>query len=91
MYNLNQKNMEVELKKWGNSLGLRIPHTLAKSLNLDTQSIVELIQENDSLIIKKKTPSLTLDELLESIPSDFTYPNDVKEFINSESVGEELI
>lgn len=83
--------MEVELKKWGNSIGLRIPHTLAKSLNLDTESTVELIQENDSLIIKKKKESLTLDELLESIPPDFTYPDDVKDFVNSKSIGEELI
>jgi antitoxin MazE len=83
--------MEVELKKWGNSIGLRIPHTLAKSLNLDIESIVELIQENDSLIIKKKKESLTLDKLLESIPPNFTYPDDVKDFVNSKSMGEELI
>lgn len=52
MYNLNQKIMEVKLKK---------------------------------------KQSLTLDELLESIPYDFTYPNDVKDFMNTESVGKELI
>jgi antitoxin MazE len=83
--------MEVELKKWGNSIGLRIPQPLAKSLNLDTKSIVELTQENDSLILKKKKASLTLDQLLESIPADFTYPDDVKDFINSKCQGEELI
>lgn len=83
--------MEIELKKWRNSLGWPIPHRLAKSLNLDTASIVELIQENDNLIIKKKKESFTLDELLESIPSDFTYPDDVQDFVNNESLGEELI
>lgn len=83
--------MEVELKKWGNSIGLRIPHQLVKSLQLDEQSIVELREENGSLIIKKKTKSITLDDLLDSIPADFKYPEDIQDFVNSEAVGKEKI
>jgi antitoxin MazE len=83
--------MEIELRKWGNSLGLRIPHQVAKSFGLDEQSIVELIEEKDSLIIRKKNQSITLDELLESIPADFSYPDDVRDFVDSEPQGKEQI
>lgn len=83
--------MEIELKKWGNSIGLRIPHQVAKSLKLDEESIVELTEENNTLIIKKKEKLLTLDELLESIPTNFSYPDDVEDFINSKPEGQELI
>lgn len=44
---------------------------MAKSLKLDEESIVELTEENNTLIIKKKEKLLTLDELLESIPPNF--------------------
>ncbi len=83
--------MEIELKKWGNSIGLRIPHQIAKSLKLNEQSIVELKEEDNTLIIRKKEKSLTLDQLLESIPSNFSYPDDVEDFINSQPEGQELI
>jgi antitoxin MazE len=83
--------MEIELRKWGNSIGLRIPHQIATSLGLDEKSIVEIIEQKDSLIIKKKKQNITLDELLESIPADFSYPDDVKDFVESEPQGRELI
>ncbi|MGK7897759.1 MAG: AbrB/MazE/SpoVT family DNA-binding domain-containing protein [Xenococcus sp. (in: cyanobacteria)] len=82
--------MKVELKKWGNSLGLRIPAKIAQSIGLDENSTVELIQSGESLIIKKKEV-IDLDELLSSIPDDFEYPEDVRDFVESERKGEELI
>jgi antitoxin MazE len=83
--------MDIELRKWGNSLGLRIPHPIAKSFDLDDNSIVELIECQDSLILKKKKNSLTLDELLASIPNDFEYPDDIADFVDSKPLGKELI
>ncbi len=83
--------MEIELRKWGNSIGLRIPHQVAKSLKLDEQSIVELKQEDGTLMITKKEKSLTPDQLLDSIPNNFSYPDDVQDFINSQPEGQELI
>ncbi len=82
--------MKIELKKWGNSLGLRIPAKIAQSIGLDENSTVELIQSGESLIIKKKEV-IDLDELLASIPDDFEYPEDVRDFVESERKGEELI
>jgi antitoxin MazE len=81
--------MEVELRKWGNSLGLRIPHKLAQSWGLDENSVVELIEGEDQLILKKK--ELTLEEILASIPEGFEYPGDLADFVEGEPKGDELL
>jgi antitoxin MazE len=83
--------MDIQLKKWGNSLGLQIPHKLAESFGLDETSLVEILEVDGSLVIRKKQPSLTLDKLLASIPSDFQYPDDVQDFVDSPAVGRELL
>ncbi len=82
--------MEVKLRKWGNSLGLRIPAKIAQSIGLNENSTVEIIQSGEGLIINKKE-EIALDELLASIPDDFEYPEDVHDFVESDRVGEELI
>ena len=82
--------MEVKLRKWGNSLGLRIPAKIAQSIGLNESSTVEIIQSGESLIVKKKEDK-ALDELLASIPDDFEYLEDVRDFVESDCVGEELI
>ena len=82
--------MEVKLRKWGDSLGLRIPAKIAQSIGLNESSTVEIIQSGESLIVKKKE-DIALDELLASIPDDFEYPEDVRDFVESGWIGEELI
>ncbi|MGV2828108.1 AbrB/MazE/SpoVT family DNA-binding domain-containing protein [Myxosarcina sp. GI1(2024)] len=83
--------MEVELRKWGNSIGLRIPSKVAQSLSIDEKSVVELTEEEGKLIISKKQTVPTLDELIASIPEEFEYSDDVADFVGSEPVGEELL
>ncbi|MDJ0658394.1 MAG: AbrB/MazE/SpoVT family DNA-binding domain-containing protein [Crocosphaera sp.] len=83
--------MEIELKKWGNSLGLRIPHKVAESFGIEENSIIELTESENALIITKKRKIYNLDELLDSIPQGFTYPDDIIDFVESESTGCELI
>ena len=83
--------MEIELKKWGNRIGLPIPHQIAESYGLDENTIIELTESQDTLIIKKKKTIPTLDELLASIPDDFQYPEDVQDFVESEPLGQEII
>lgn len=82
--------MEIKLRKWGNSIGLRIPHNLAQSFGIDENSTVEISELEDTLILRKK-PNIDLNELIDSIPDNFVYPDDLADFINSEPVGEELI
>ncbi|HEY9768469.1 MAG TPA: AbrB/MazE/SpoVT family DNA-binding domain-containing protein [Coleofasciculaceae cyanobacterium] len=83
--------MEIELRKWGNSIGLRIPSKIAQSLGVDENSVVELSQTGDKLIISKKSTLPTLDEMLASIPDEFEYPEDVADFVGSEPEGNELL
>jgi antitoxin MazE len=83
--------MDIQLKKWGNSLGLRIPHQLTKKFGWAENSTLEIEETEDALIIRKKPSSVTLEQLLASIPSDFTYPDDVKDFIHSTAIGQEIL
>ncbi|PZO12531.1 MAG: AbrB/MazE/SpoVT family DNA-binding domain-containing protein [Leptolyngbya foveolarum] len=83
--------MDVRVKKWGNSIGLRIPYKLAEKLNIGEDSIVELTASLDTITIKKKQNKFTLDEILASIPEDFRYPEDVADFVESGPVGQEMI
>ena len=83
--------MDIQLKKWGNSLGLRIPHQLTKNFGWAENSTLEIEETEDALIIRKKPNSVTLEQLLASIPSDFTYPDDVKDFIHNTAIGQEIL
>lgn len=83
--------MDIQLKKWGNSLGLRIPHRLAESFGWDENSTVEMLEVEGALLIRKKAIAASLDELLASIPEDFRYSTDGDDFMNGGPQGQELI
>lgn len=83
--------MDVELRKWGNSIGFRIPRKIADSFGLDEKSTIELIENDDTLVIKKKNCALTLQALIASIPPDFQYPDDIADFVESKPIGREII
>ncbi|NEP56273.1 MAG: AbrB/MazE/SpoVT family DNA-binding domain-containing protein [Symploca sp. SIO2G7] len=83
--------MEIELRKWGNSIGFRIPRKIAESFGIDEHSIIELTESEDALIITKKNSPSNLEELLASIPNDFQYPDDVQNFVESKPLGQEII
>lgn len=46
--------MEIRLKKWGNSVGVRIPSVILKTLNLKTNDIISLSCEDDKIVISKQ-------------------------------------
>ncbi|MCM3270176.1 AbrB/MazE/SpoVT family DNA-binding domain-containing protein [Paenibacillus elgii] len=54
-----------QVQKWGNSLGIRFPKSLALKVGLEEGSEVDLDVENAYLVIKPK--STTLEELLVKI------------------------
>jgi len=83
--------MELELKQWGNSLGLRIPHKLAMSLGLHENVVVEIVEMDEGLMIRKKQSIVNLQGLLATIPPDFAYPDDVADFVKSVPVGQEIL
>jgi antitoxin MazE len=83
--------MNIQIKKWEDSIGLQIPPQIAIALGIDESSVVELTATEDTLTIRKKQTPLTLRELLDSIPEDFRYPNDIADFVQSEAVGREQL
>ena len=44
--------MKTKIKKWGNSLALRIPKYLASDANLELNEWVDISIDKDSIIIK---------------------------------------
>ncbi|MBB6635707.1 AbrB/MazE/SpoVT family DNA-binding domain-containing protein [Cohnella thailandensis] len=72
-----------QVQKWGNSLGIRIPKSLALKVGLEEGSEVDLDVEDGHLVIKPKKAKL--DELLARV----TPENLHKEVSTSEPQGRE--
>lgn len=58
----------LQVQKWGNSLGIRIPKALAQKAGLEEGAEVDMDVENGCLVIKPKGP--VLEELLQQITSE---------------------
>ena len=74
--------MQVQISKWGNSLGVRVPKDVAAKLGLTEGSRVDISVEGDRLVISTRRPVFTLDELLvgmtpESMRDAFDWGPDV--------------
>ena len=79
--------MEARLQKWGNSDGIRIPSSILKSLNLKTNDILNIEQENDKIIISiPKKKKISLKEKFH----EYNGSNLAKEFSWDENIGREL-
>jgi antitoxin MazE len=58
--------MEAVVKKWGNSLGIRIPNLIVKELSLKDGSFVDIKDKGNEIIIKPKEKN-ELSEMLNKI------------------------
>ena len=77
--------METVIKKWGNSLGIRITNTIIKELCLENGSYVEIFKEADRIIIKPKSS-----DALKIILDQITSENIHKEIYFSKPMGKEV-
>ncbi|MEQ8473881.1 MAG: AbrB/MazE/SpoVT family DNA-binding domain-containing protein [Marinoscillum sp.] len=59
--------MKVDIRKWGNSLGLRIPKLLADQMEITENSVVEIYIVKGYIEIKLIKREPTLEELVESV------------------------
>ena len=60
--------METRIRKWGNSLAVRIPQTLARQLDLHLDSQVRLAIRGKSLAVQPvRRPPVRLEALLEGV------------------------
>ncbi len=55
---------QVQIAKWGNSLGLRVPRDLAARIGLTEGTRVDVEARGDRLVVTKSNRRFTLDELL---------------------------
>ena len=78
--------MPQTIVKWGNSLGLRIPQSIAEQIKLSEGSQVVLEVVDGNLVIKPKRTKYSLDALLE----DITQENLHGETDAGRSVGNEV-
>lgn len=75
--------MFANVSKWGNSLGVRIPRSIAEQLGISEGVPVELIVEDDHLLIHKVYR-------LESLLAQITPENIHSEIDAGSSVGGEM-
>lgn len=76
--------MTVALKKWGNSIALRIPKDIARTLDVDNNSLMELDIHDGVLILRPKK-----ENVLETLVSQINSENLHREIDTGESVGNE--
>lgn len=60
--------MHASISKWGNSLAIRLPRTVATELKVDEGSKVELRVEGGTLVVTPARPRYTLKQLLAAMP-----------------------
>jgi len=59
------------IQKWGNSLAIRIPATLAGQLNVTAGTPVEMTMHNGALVVtRRKRPKYSLREMLKKCKSE---------------------
>ena len=61
--------MTVAIKKWGNSLALRIPKDIAQTLHIENNSMLELNIRDGALVIEPQNETL-LESLVSRIDAD---------------------
>jgi antitoxin MazE len=76
------------LRRWGNSLGIRLPAAIARQAHLQEDQDVELSVVEDGVLIRAVSPRLSLEDRLAAFnPS----ANDPVERMDWQPVGTELI
>lgn len=54
----------TQVSKWGNSLGLRLPKSVAREAQLDEGDTVDIAVDNGTIVIRPSRPRYSLDELV---------------------------
>ncbi len=67
--------VDAKVKKWGNSLAIRVPQHVAEDLGLSDDSDIE-IKSNGKTMVITATPTrkLTLEDMLEGVTPDNVHP-----------------
>ena len=80
--------MEVRLQKWGNSVGIRIPSVILKSLNLKSNDMVDLDLIDDKIVISHSVGKEKIS--LRKRFMNYKGKNLAKDFVWDDAVGDEI-
>ena len=80
--------MQVTMRKWGNSIGVRIPAGILTELNLSAEKKVDVRAEAGRIIIE---PIIDSEETLEQLLGQITPDNVHSEIDFGQPVGKELL
>ncbi len=78
---------QVSIKKWGNSMGIRIPKSILEKLHIGVSDTLQLEIKDDAIILKKEFKHKTFEERLEEYDGKIT----VGEFDWGEPKGREML
>jgi antitoxin MazE len=68
MFKHGEGAMKAKVQKWGNSLGIRIPRTVALELSLETDSEVDMSTHDGTIVISPTRQNrLSLRQLLSKV------------------------
>ena len=65
--------MTTKVQQWGNSLGIRLPKTVALALRLQSGSIVDITQENEAVVVRLARSEGSLSDLISRITPENTH------------------
>lgn len=65
------KGMNVKISKWGNSLAIRIPSSIARSIHLFEGEDVEMKEVGDSIVLEpRRCGGYDLDSMLSQVTEE---------------------
>lgn len=79
--------MQLAIKKWGNSVGVRIPSSILTALQLQAENLVDIREENGKIIIEPIRQEYSLEQLLSSITAENLH----QEIKTGEPIGKEQL
>jgi antitoxin MazE len=79
--------MNVLISRWGNSLGLRLPKSLAEQVGVRAGERVEMTVEGDALVLRPSAPRYVLADLLVNMTPQAAH----EAFDWGDDVGREVI
>ena len=79
--------MLAKAQKWGNSLAVRLPKTLAEECGIEADSAIEIVREDNLIVIKPvRKKGVSLDSLLAQVTTENLH----SEVPTGQPVGKEL-
>ena len=61
----------TRIAKWGNSLGLRLPKSVAREAQVDAGDTVDVSVKNGAIVIRPSRPAYSLDQLVAKLKADY--------------------